>query len=132
MVELTPQEQQKMTELHSAAQEALQAGDIAKYNHLTALYNTFIETIPASAPEETDTISEHSTEQSIVPVGIYNILKGIVNNTRKGKYSEQTKNAILRELKQTVQALSDLDADIAQKQKAERVEKYSAITPDRI
>ena len=59
--------------------------------------------------------------------GIVNVLKGVVNNARKGKMSLQKKEYMLAILNNVVKELQAIDVEEAIKEKQNRISMYSSI-----
>ena len=115
--------------ISESMQSAKQNKDIALYNSLVKEYDSLIFQLESEDPTEIDAGSDTIESNKKVEdkhTGIMNILKGIVNNTKKGKYSERDKTFIIRELKFCIDALEDIDADIAQSEKQKRVKTFSS------
>ncbi len=119
---------------------AYRNGNTAEYNRLVTEYNEYLESIAEPAQDSQDSqlqlqssintipnVSESSNNQSIKYVGITNILKGLVSNTLKGKYSHTDKIFFISELKDTIARLQDIDATAMQKEKIRRKSKFAAI-----
>lgn len=124
-------EENAVSKLIVSMNEAKSLGNISQYNILAAQYNALIETLRDDSviDDECYNVAIEQTKETNLELklaGILNVLNGVINNTRKGKYNELEKQFIITKLNQYAKQLQDIDADLAVKEKSKRQRIYSS------
>jgi hypothetical protein len=113
-----------MSESHSHSQSQSQSQIQAMLDEQFAALKVEIES--GSLPSATITPAT-MTEISSRCVGITNVLKGIISNSKKGKVTSLEKDYLLTQLSQTLRALQEIDCDAAIEARNERIKIHSSI-----